>query len=474
MKSPILGVAYAARSPNLAAQRCINLYPEIVETKNGKEVGAFYGTPGLQYLMTVDGGPIRGMRVTNNGQTLNLVSGSNAYTVNTNYVATMLGSVGNDGKPVSLSNNPTQVAISSAGTLYSVVGGVLNAVSIPFTSCGILAEQDGFVVATQPGTFNIWQSNLNDLTTWNALNFSTADGQSDNIVAVAEFHRQLVIFKQYHTEFWINAGVSGFVFQRLQGVFIETGCMAPYSVSKSTESLLWLGQTSRGFGSVYLMEGYQPRRVSTHAMEYAWAKYGTMSDAIGFCYQQEGHSFYCLTFPTGNETWVLDLTASEQFKEPVWHQRAYFSNGAFSRYLAQNAVNFNGQVIVGDYSSGNLYTLNMGYYLDNGNPRKWLRSWRAKPTSSEKTSPYRRLEIDMESGIGVPQSANPQIVLRYTDDAHNWSSEHYVSAGTTGNTSGRQVFNRLGLERRGLGADRAFELSSTDQFKVSILGATIL
>ena len=69
-----------------------------------------------------------------------------------------------------------------------------------------------------------------------------------------------------------------------------------------------------------------------HAIEERKVK--TIADAIAFAYQQEGHVFYVLTFPTGDATWVLDLTTTEKIGYPVWHQRAAFGNGVFSRWWA--------------------------------------------------------------------------------------------------------------------------------------------
>ena len=54
-----------------------------------------------------------------------------------------------------------------------------------------------------------------------------------------------------------------------------------------------------------------------------------------------------------------------------------------------------------------------------------------------------------------------------------WSFEIFSPVGSTGATGQRIKFNRLGAERRGLGEDRIFELSSTDAFKVALLEAVI-
>ena len=69
MKTPFLGGYGVSRSLNVSDNQLVNLFPEIVETKDGKDVGAFYLAPGLTLKLTLAGGsnfssgPIRGMAV---------------------------------------------------------------------------------------------------------------------------------------------------------------------------------------------------------------------------------------------------------------------------------------------------------------------------------------------------------------------------------------------------------------------------
>ena len=470
-KTPFLGVAYVARSKTLADQQCINLFPEIVESKSGSAVGAFYGCPGLLLKATVGSGPIRGMLVAMGY--LYVVSGAGLYQLDQNYTATLLGSLPTSSGPVSITANTTQVAVFDGLGGYSWSGGIFASISLPFSSPGQVAYMDGLAVATQQGTFNLWQSNVNDLTTWGALNFTTEDGSADNVVAITEFHNQLVIFKQGYICFYINADLSGFVFQRLSGVYIEQGCIAPYSVAKIAESVLWLGQSITGGKTVYVMKGYTPERISTHAIEYAIAQYSRVDDAVGYCYSQEGHKFYVLNFPTGNATWVLDLTATEKMGIAAWHQRASFSAGQFNQYQGQTQAYFNTLPLVGDYQSGNIYSLDMDTYTDNGNPRKWVRSWRAVAQAEYEPRKFSFLELQAETGNGETSTSNPQIALRYSDDAFSWSPEFLQPLGGQGNTGNQIRWNRLGMTRRGLNSDRVFEISSTDPFKVALLTADI-
>lgn len=472
MKTPFLGIAYTARSRTLASQRLVNLYPEIVESKSGAAVAAFYGCPGLVLQATVGSGPIRGMTVF--GGLLYVVTGNKLYKLTTGYAATLVGTLGTSTGMVSMISNPTQLAVFDSVGGYSVSSGAFATITLPFSNPGIASYQDGFCLINEVGTFNIWQSNLNDLTTWKPLNFTTEDGSADNAVATIEFHEQVVIFKEKHLCFYINAGNPGFAFTRLQGTYPQTGCVAPNSPAQISESIIWLGQNSEGVGSVYALRGYEPERVSTHALEYAIAQYPTITDAVGFAYTQEGHKFYALTFPSGGETWVLDVVETKLSQLPAWHQRAGFSNGQLTRYAVTDTSYFNGMVLGGDYASGNIYALDLGNYTDNGARRKYLRSWPALPDDQYEPTRFDFLELQAETGIGVPSGTDPQIVLRYSDDGgYNWSNELYASLGATGETGNIVRWNRLGQTRRGVNSYRVFEISTTDQTKIAWLGAEI-
>lgn len=471
MKTPFLGAHNVARSRDFADQQCINLFPEIL--KGGADVGALYECPGLDLKATVGIGPVRAAHtVLTNPPTLYAVSREKVYSLTTGYTQTLLGSINSISGPVSIIDNGTvggQVAIFDGTTGYFIQNGTLSPmVGLPFTTPVTAAFQDGFGIVNQSNSNSWFQSNLNDLSTWSSLNFATSQAKPDVVVALADIHREVWVLKQTNFEVWINAGTSGFVFQRIDGVFPELGCVAPFSVAKAGESLFWLSQNDQGQGVVVMCEGYQPKRVSTHPIEFAIAQYATISDAIGYVYQQEGHVFYVLTFPTGNATWVYDVATG------LWHQRAALLNGIYNRHWGNCAAFFNGANLIGDYLTGNIYALNMNTLTDNGTQRGWLRSWRAFTQNPRQPSRISTLEIDMMTGISVPRD-NPQVMLRWSDDGgHNWSSQVFTAAGPPGSTSQRVKFNRLGGTRRNVGLDRIFELSSTDSFGVALMGADII
>jgi hypothetical protein len=302
------------------------------------------------------------------------------------------------------------------------------------------------------------------------LDFASAEGDPDNLVSLIIDHREAWLFGTNSIEVWYDAGLPDFPLQRIQGAFNEIGCAAAYSVAKLDNGLFWLGADARGRGIVYRANGYTGQRISTHAIEWQIQQYSTISDAIGYTYQQDGHAFYVLIFPTAETTWVYDVATQ------AWHERAGWDNGNFVRHRSNCQVSYNNQIIVGDFENGNIYAFDLETYADNGDIQKWLRSWRALPTGANnlKRTSQHTLQIDCETGVGLNtgQGDDPQMMLRWSDDGgHTWSNEQWASIGKVGEYFQRTFYRRLGMTLKL--RDRVYELSGTDPVKIAIVGAQL-
>jgi hypothetical protein len=234
--------------------------------------------------------------------------------------------------------------------------------------------------------------------------------------------------------------------------------------------IYWLGKDARGQGMVFRASGYIGQRVSTHAIEWQMQEYANIGDAVGYTYQQDGHSFYVLNFPTANTTWVFDAATG------AWHERASFALGQFNRHRANSQMFFNATNAVGDYQNGKLYKFDLEVYADDGQPQKWLRSWRALPTGANNLTRtiQHAMQLDCETGVGLNtgQGSNPQVMLRFSDDGgHTWSNEHWKSMGAIGEYGNRTIWRRLGATMKI--RDRVYEVSGTDPVRIYIMGAEL-
>ena len=397
MQTPILGSAYVARSVNAADSRMINLYPEVVP-EGGKQPAFLQRAPGLTLRATVGTGPIRGMWV--HGAYLYVVSGSTFYQVNSSFVSTVKGTVGGTG-PVSMADNGTQIMIAAdpTGYIYNTATGVFAQITDPdYPGASVVDYLDGYFVFIQPNSQKLWVTGLLDGTSVDPLDFVSAEGDPDNIVSMIVDHREVWLFGNNSTEVWYNAGLSDFPLARIQGAYNELGCAARYSVAKMNNQVYWLGKDFRGQGIVYAANGYQGQRVSTHAVEWHIQQYGDLSDAVGFTYQQDGHTFYVLTFPSANKTWVYDAATG------AWHERAGWDD-QWTHYRPQTQVFYADENLGGDYETGKIYAFDLNSYHYNGEAQRWLRSWRALPTGANtlRRTAQHALQLDCETGVGVAQ-----------------------------------------------------------------------
>jgi hypothetical protein len=562
MKTPILGSSYVIRSVNAADNRMVNLYPEVIP-EGGKEPAYLQRCPGLSFIKTVGTGPIRGLWTL--GDYLYVVSGNEFYKLDRNYnftglnqllmedggfilleddetillengLSSYVGLISGTG-PVSIADNGTQIFIAANpdGYIYNSVTDAFQQITDPdFPGAVTVGYLDGYFVFNEPNSQRVWVTQLLDGLSIDPLDFASAEGSPDGLVSLIIDHREAWLFGTNSVEVWYNSGDPLFPLTRIQGAYNEIGCIAPYSVAKMDNSVFWLGADARGQGIVYRANGYQGLRISTHAVEFAIQGYANLADAVGYTYQQDGHTFYVLNFTDADTTWVFDAATG------AWHERAGFRNGDFKRHRGNNHARFNGRPIIGDYQNGKLYAFSLDVYADDGQTQKWLRRWRALPPGANdlKRTAHHTLQIDCETGVGlngidpfdppveitteasiwlntesgapnlvanlgtnVPQDintqndlytlgvledpgltlavdtptvvgANPQIMLRWSDDGgHTWSGYRQSSMGRIGKYGFRVFFRALGMTIKL--RDRVYEISATDPVKIAIMGAEL-
>ena len=466
VKVPFVGGSYQARSLNADAQRAVNCYLEM-DNASPRAPVALYGTPGTVLKMTFPTYPVRAC-ISQGGYSWWL-AGSVVYRVDSSFTPVAIGSIGTSTGEVGIASNGSQILIvdGSAGYIITVSTSVIAPIADPDFPNGVkrCTYQDGyFLVSGKSGSPSFWiNTTAYDGAAWDALDFASAEGSPDNTIGIISDHRELWLFGENSAEVWVNTGSTDFPFQRSGNTFIEHGCAAAGTICKADNTVFWLGADDKGQGIVWRADGYTPMRISTHALEVALAGY-TLSDAFAFTYQQEGHIFYVLTFPTSGATWCYDA-ATQQWHERVWRNA---STGALGRWRANCSVFAHGYHLVGDWETGEVFALDLDTYTDNGAPILRLRAAQTAEDKQERLF-FSSLQIDMETGVGTPtgQGLNPQLVLRWSNDGgHTWSNEKMVSIGKTGEYSARAKFNRLGQ-----GRNRVWEISMTDPVKFAVFGA---
>lgn len=461
MRTDFLGSAYQSRSLPLAAQTLVNLFYEPAPPGSADQ-GMFYGTPGLRFLATIGSGPIRGADYASGYAWV--VSGAELYRVASNGSSTLVGTVPGGGR-VCVVHNDTQVVVMHSSGWHSVTIATLSYGAVPgapTTAQG--TYQDSYIVFPNAnGTYG-WTA-IGNAQSLDALDFASAEAQPDPIISVLSDHRELWLFGEQTTEIAQTSGDADLVFTRT--AMLEYGCAAKYSPAKSDNTVFWVGRNNDGRGIVYRADGYTPSRISTYALETAITSYGDISAAWGYCYQQDGHTFYVLTFP-GYATWAFDASTQR------WTHLSYrnTSTGALEQHRG-NAYYFLGvSHVVGDYESGNLYVLDLDTFTDNGNPIYRERAW-AVLSAEGKFIRHDRLELMAEMGVGLDGSpasgADPLWNLQCSDDGcRTWGNNRKLRLGALGRYKNRAFTRRLGRSR-----SRVYRIWTADPVKHAIYGVNL-
>ncbi|GEB39590.1 hypothetical protein GLI01_36250 [Gluconacetobacter liquefaciens] len=387
--------SYQAHSVALDAQRCVNFYAEYAP-KDAKTPVPVWGCPGMVAFAQCGDGPVWGMCVM--GGALYVVSGQALYRVEADGAAVELGATWVTG-PVSMDTNGTDLVWvdGETGWSYSVAGGVQRIADENFYPADSVVYFDTYFVFNRAGTQQFFLSPQEGVTPFDGTMFASKEATADPLLAIVNSHEQLYLFGAARTEVWYDAGnaAPSFPFQRFDGAFIQRGIAGPHAHCLEDNTVFFLGDD----GMFYRLAGYQPQRISTHAVEGAWQAYPTRADARCFSYTLEGHKFVTLLFPSAAATWVYDVATG------LWHEReSWTGDGADSsigRWRANCALMVRGRVLVGDCLSGVVGVLNPLVYTELGATMRGLLA--APPVQGLRERVFmRRFELDVETGVGLP------------------------------------------------------------------------
>lgn len=448
MKIPFASMSYRSESLPLSAQRTVNLYPEIMPG-NSKAIVALFGIPGLKLHTSLGIGPIRG-QIEMDGS-LYVVSGPSLFKLESNGDSVNLGGIAGTSM-VQMAHNGTQIAIlagTESDNLYIATASTLTQVTdADYPGATSVVFLDGYFVFTRTDTGQFFISASYDGTDYDALDFATAEGDPDNLIAAVVDHRELWLFGPKTIEIWYNSGSADFPFERASGAFIERGTVARDSIAKLDNSLFWVGDDR----IVYRADGYSPQRVSTHAIEHVLNQAPGLGDLVAFAYTQKGHAFYVIKKPD-EWTFVYDVATG------LWHERE--SHNRLDYRVSTFAKAFN-LLLVGDDSNGNIYELDLETYTENGDTI--ISTATAPPLWAEtETATANSLILDFEAGVGLTtgQGSDPYVFLDWSDDGgHTYKNQIWRKIGKIGKYKKRARWTRMGQFRQ-----RVYRVGISDPVK---------
>lgn len=494
MRVPILGGAYSSKSIIASAQRAVNLYPEFNPERSQSPVNVTqYPRQGRTLLGNGPAAPGTGrlLYTATNGDLYAGIN-QNIYYVDRDWKFNLIGgTVTPATTPMSMADNGQNAIIVDGSAFgYNVLlsARTMTQIGDPnFLGADRVDFIDSFLVMNKPATPD-WYATLSNQVAFNALDFGTKTAWPDNIQTLITIERQVLLLGSYKGELWTNAGLSPFAFSIIPGNIIEYGIAAKYSLAKQDVAAFWVSQSPEGNRIAVKLTQNGAVRISTYAIEAEWRTYPTVADAIGSCYQIEGHSYYKIDFPSAGKTWVYDLSLGDP---PQWHEQGYIDQNGILRRMRDSfcAFAYDKNVCL-DYSTGQLYEIDPQNFTDNGNPILCLRGL-AHVIDNDKYDrmTFWRCMADIEVGTGtgttnVPTAENPwsmgfspgfgpqtmtvppQMSLRVSRDrGESYGNAIMQPMGAAGRYRTVPTWNRLGY-----GRDIVLEMSWSTPMKTALQG----
>jgi hypothetical protein len=453
---------YTARSQSVSGQFLQNLYSED-NPEGSKYPFTLYNTPGLKNWANLETlVAVNGLQVM--GDLLYAFSNNKAYKIDLNKNVTQI--TGDDGAlsgtvgRLDLANNGSQIlAITPDGEGFLIDDtDVTQITDSDFPVASSVTFLDGYFIVTEKDTQKFFISGLYDGSTWDALDFASAEEAPDNLVRVFSFNNALWLYGNGSIEPHYNSGNADFPFEQIQGAANTTrGLGAKFSVVDEDSTMFFIGDDR----IIYKINQYAPLRISNHAIESEIQDYNRIDDAFAFSYTQDGHKFVVFTFPNAGKTHVYDISNGR------FHLR---KSEIAERWRPNCHAFFNGKNIVGDYTNGKLYELDMNTYKDDDQLVTRIVQGAVNWKDGERIT-YDMVRLDIDAGLAgiVGQGSDPQVIMKYSDDGKKtWSNEKWVSMGKIG-----QFFKRVIWRRMGTARERIFEFKIKDDVPTRITGCYV-
>lgn len=452
----VVGPAYSDATKPVSVQECINYYVETVEDGGARVPKVLKGTPGLATFSSIGNEAVRGSHVA--AELLYAVSGTTAYLVASDGTATSLGTVLGTGHVVMsdmriAGGNQIIFVNGSQGYVYNTATSTFAQITDPqFQAADVVDFLDNFAIFNATGTADIFISALADATSYDSLDFATKESGTENLVTLKVNHGLLYLFGSRRSEIWQNTGNADFPFERINGASFDIGCAGKFARTSLNDRLYFLGADAKA----YVMNGYQPERISNHAIEQAFAD-EDISTCQCFARSERGHDFIYFRFPTG-KTWAYDGGYWHRCKShdtEGWRVNGYAF--AYNKHLAMDSI------------LGRIGEMDPDVFDEYGNPLVAERTTAyAHKDQDALLLPELEYVFDTGNGLTTGQGSNPVVEFCYSDDfGRNFTNWRQASLGRTGEYGKRIRFRGLGRFR-----NRVFRHRISDPVRRDCLSAT--
>jgi hypothetical protein len=361
-------------------------------------------------------------------------------------------------------NNATpQVVMVTDSVAYYITGSQV--ASYPDGDVGspsCVCFHDGYFMFGY-GTGKVQASGVNT-TAINALDFTTAETNTDGIVQIWSYRGQLYAGGTSTIEVYgspINA--VAFPLTRV-GYNITPGVIAPFCVAGYEAEFGNNPIYCASDNTVRQLNGYTPDKISPPELDALIAAVDDKSDLEAICYISKGHAFWQLSSTTW--TWVFNCNTK------TWHERK--SDGLVRSRMSVSVPAFN-EWLVGDTETNALLQVDGSYLFEIEN--EILARIESAPV---KDFPNRvrvnRADFDFTVGVGDatgtdPIQTDPTILISWSDDGgYSWTTPWHRKLGEQAETQQRITVLNTGMSGP---MGRRWRLDVSDPVHFGLMGGSM-
>lgn len=160
-------------------------------------------------------------------------------------------------------------AIFTKGSVYKITDTDFPANATPALAIiGRLVSLNGYIyVLTVSGS--IYNSDINSITSWTATSNIATQMSPDYGRTLMVYKNMILAFGEKSIEFFRDVGNStGSPLQSVPELFIKLGIRSAKHVASVEDTLVFMSNTDTGANSIYILDGYNPRKISTDDLDY--------------------------------------------------------------------------------------------------------------------------------------------------------------------------------------------------------------
>jgi hypothetical protein len=421
-----------AKSRSVSIEGLINGYFETIP--EGKEPAPVYGSPGLTLFKALGAVRPRGYIVMQD--VLYVLAGTVLYQVASNGDLTSRGTGVTGTEVVTMATDGVNIVIVTPTSgeiyVYGSVGPAFGPVTDPDApAASAVAWVDGYFVFSEAGSDRFFISALNDPTSYDALDFASAEWRPDNLVAPIVQRRTLYLFGQSTLEGQFNTG-DEFPFQRVTNIAVDVGLIGANAATTTNETIFWIAEDK----TVRRLDSDTPTVISTYTIGREIASWADQSLTIASSYVFENHLFIHFWNPNGCVVW--DQSTQRWHVRKSYGQETWRGAWVFECY---------GQLLVLDKAaSGNIWTLDPDSYSEGAEPLEFVMTTPFLYNRGERFTTD-CIEVMCEPGVGPGDGLSGLIAMETTRDGFTWSAQRVRNMGFQGDRMDRVRFWRCGQSR---------------------------